>query len=446
MSIWKDTALVALLLAAGPVSALSAQDATLAAMLLRADSANPEILAARATAEAAAARVPQAGAIPDPVLGLGVMNFPVTDPSFSREMMTMTTIQLGAQLPLFGKLGLREDVARHQAEAAQWEIERVRQKVRADVKASYYEIYFVDRALDVTRRNEALVADFAGLTSARYGVGTGAQTDVLKAQVERTRLDDQIVVLRERRASAAARLNALLAGSTAVSVPAAQLPEAVRAAALAPGTGEIVFTSAALDAQGRTTRPAPGIPDVAELQRLALAYNPMIQAHVRRVAAQEGAVSLAGKAKLPDVHISVAYSRRADFGDFMNLMVSVPIPIFAGRKQDQGVLEQSAVLSQHRAMHAAMVNEINAEIASLAAGLARARDQLVLLNDGILPQARTGLSSATAAYQVGRVDFLTLLDAQVTLYRNELDYHRLLADFAGDLAALERAVGKEVMQ
>jgi outer membrane protein TolC len=64
-----------------------------------------------------------------------------------------------------------------------------------------------------------------------------------------------------------------------------------------------------------------------------------------------------------------------------------------------------------------MVDELNAEIASLSAELRRARDQLVLLNDGILPQARTGLSSATVSYQVGRVDFLTLLDAQVTLYR-----------------------------
>jgi len=127
-------------------------------------------------------------------------------------------------------------------------------------------------------------------------------------------------------------------------------------------------------------------------------------------------------------------------------MVSAPLPIFAGRKQSQEVVEQSAGLEEHRARHREMVDGLNAEIESLAAELHRARDQVVLLDDGILPQARAGLSSATSAYRVGRVDFLTLLDAQVTLYRHELDRHRLLTDFAQNLAALERAVGTEVLR
>ncbi|MGH7578345.1 MAG: TolC family protein, partial [Longimicrobiales bacterium] len=446
----------------GTAAGVSAQeepsrDASLASLLEQAEARNPEVLAARRSAEAAAARVPQAGALPDPVLGFGVINFPVANPSFGREMMTMTTIQVGETFPLFGKLGLREDVARHEGEAAEWEVERARQNVLADVKAAYYEIYFVDRALQVTGRNEMLVGDFARLTATKYGVGAGVQPDVLKAQVERTRLDDQLVALRERRVSAAARLNALLDRPTDTPVPSARLPERVRVAALANGgEGEaIAFTSdalggAAASAEGARVAagraPAPGIPTVTELQQLALQHNPMIQAHVRRIAAQRSALSLAGKAKLPDFNVSVAYSRRPDFADFVNLMVSVPVPIFAGRKQDQAVIEQAAMLAQHQATHTTMVNQLNDEIASLAAELRRARDQLVLLNDGILPQARTSLASSTSSYRVGNVDFLTLLDAQVTLFRHELDYHRLLADFATNVANLERAVGTEVLQ
>jgi outer membrane protein TolC len=70
----------------------------------------------------------------------------------------------------------------------------------------------------------------------------------------------------------------------------------------------------------------------------------------------------------------------------------------------------------------------------------------MLLDDAILPQARAGLESATASYRVGRVDFLTLLDAQVSVFRHELDYYRLLADFATDMASLERAVGMEILR
>lgn len=426
----------------------SAQEPTLSAVLTEAEANNPELVAAKRTAEAAAARVPQAGALPDPMLGVGIMNLPMADPGLGRDMMTMTTIQLREQFPWPGKLGLREDIAGFEAEAAEWEAERVRERVLSEVKSAYYRVYFLDRALDVTHRNERLVGDFAQLTSAKYGVGTGAQPDVLKAQVERTRLEDQLVALREQRTSAVARLNALLGRPTDTPLPQPGLPDDVLVAALQGGSRDVRFASASLsDVLPEAGNEAlPGIPGVAELQRLALEHNPMIQAHVRRVAAQQRSLSLARKAVLPDVNVSASYSHRREFGDFFNFMVSVPLPVFSRRKQGQGVVEHTAVLAEHQARHHAMVNELNAEIASLAAGLQRARDQLMLLNDGILPQARTSLASATASYQVGRVDFLTLLDAQVTLYRNELDYHRLLADFATDLAALERAVGTEVLR
>ncbi|MGH7476992.1 MAG: TolC family protein [Longimicrobiales bacterium] len=442
---WLAAALLALY--AGPVVGQQTQGEDLAALIADAEARNPELVAARKAAEAAVARVRQAGALPDPMLGVGVMNLPVADLSVSRDMMTMTTVQLGEQFPFPGKLELRERMAAFSAEGASWEAERVRQRVVAEVKAAYYRIYFVDRALEVTDRNEALVGDFARLTSAKYGVGTAAQPDVLKAQVERTRLEDQLVALRQQRSSAVARLNALVSRPTDTPLPHTELPEAVRIAALEVGDPEMAFVSAALDEMvaGGAAGVAPGLPSIAELQQVALQNNPMIQAHVRRIAAQQRAVSLAEKAMLPDFNVSVGYSRRPDFGDFFQAMVMVPLPVFSGRKQDQAVLEASATLSEHEARHHAMVNEVNADIASRVAELHRARSQLVLLNEGILPQARASLASATAAYQVGRVDFLALLDSQVKLYQHELDYHRLLSDFATNLAALERLVGKEIL-
>ncbi len=429
---------------------LEAQEsgADLPTLLAEAEANNPEISAARERAEAAQARISPAGALPDPVLGVGVMNFPVTDPSLGRDMMTMTRLQISERFPFPGKLGLREREAELRAEAARWEVERMRREVVADVKEAYYRLYFIDRALDVTRRNENLLADFARLTSTSYGVGRAEQPDVLRAQVERTRLQEQLVSLREQRTAATARLNALLARPTDHPPPDTELPQAVRSAATEHGDRDVTFASNALaglvDGSGADNEPDAF--DVAELQQLALEHNPMILAHVRRVSAQERAVSLAGKATLPDFDVSVGYSHRPQFGDFVDLMVSVPLPIFAGRKQDQEVREEEAVLGDHRAQHHAMVNELNEKIAALVSELDRTRDQLVLLDEGTLPQARASLAAATASYRVGNVDFLTLLDSQVTLYRQELDEHRLLADFATNLARLERAVGTEVLR
>jgi outer membrane protein TolC len=334
------------------------------------------------------------------------------------------------------------------AQAADLEAESTHHRIVERVKAAWYEVYFVDRALAVTEANEALVADFARLTAVRYGVGSGAQPEVLRAQVERTGLVDRLVELRERRASAVAGLNALLHRPSETPLTAAELPGAVRGAALATAGRSLTFAAVSLSGVGAEggTGPAPGVQPVEELQRAALEHNPAVLAQRERVAAGRSVRALAGKAALPDLSLSVAYSRRADFSDFVSLSVSAPLPVFSGRKQDQLVVEETAALAGEQARLRAMVDALNAEIAELAAGMARARDQLLLLRDGILPQAKTTVASATASYRVGEVDFLTLLDAQVTLYRYEIDYHRLLADFARDAASLERATGTEILR
>ncbi len=438
------TVLVAALSIGAPLP-LQGQPQALDALLAEADRSSPRIEGARRTAEASAAAVPQAGALPDPMIGVGLMNVPVTRPGLGNDMMTMTQLRVGAELPWPGKLGLQEEIARLESQAAGWEVERVRQELHAEVASVYYRVYFLERALELTRRNELLMRDFATLTSARYAVGGASQPDVLKAQVERTALADQLVALDGERAGAVARLNALLGRATDAELASSELPEAVRAAALRP-VPRATFASAALADVLPSSGAVGGVPSVAELQRLALEHNPMIQAHAQRLGARGRAVSLAEKATLPDLSVSAGYSHRAGFGDFFDVMVSAPIPLFSGRKQRKGVIEQAAVLGEHEARHAAMVDELNGEVASLAADLARARAQLALLDEAILPQTRTGLASAAASYQVGRSDFLTVLDAQASLYRHEVEYHRLLADFATNLAALERAVGTEVLR
>jgi len=418
------------------------------ALLAEAERSNPEIRSRRRLAQAARARVPQAGALPDPTLALSVTNFPAFDPSFTRDPMTMSTVRVGERFPWPGVRELREEVAHYEAEAAEWEVERVRRRVRSEVKSAYYQLYFVDRAVEVTGRNEGLLADFARITAAGYAVGDGAQPEVLRAQVERSRLVDQELALRQRRVEVVARINALLGRPTDTEVPEARLPEALLRAALsdAPHRGRFASSSLTdlLGAGGRAE--AQTLPTARELQERAEEHSPMIRAHLRRVEARERAVALAEKERRPDLNVSVGYSRRADFDDFMDVTVSVPLPVFAGRKQGQRVIEEAAVLADHQLRHHVMLNDLNAEIESLVADLGRARDQLLLLDDGILPQARATLASASAAYRVGEVDFLALLDAQVTLYRHELDYHKLLADFARDVAELERVVGTEVLR
>jgi outer membrane protein TolC len=130
----------------------------------------------------------------------------------------------------------------------------------------------------------------------------------------------------------------------------------------------------------------------------------------------------------------------------VSVMASVPLPLFKGRKQDPLAEAARAETRVTENLLAAMSDEVEAEVVGLHASLVRTRDQLALLRDGILPQARTSLESAIAGYPVGRIDFLTVINNQVTLYRHELDWWRLLTRFASDLADLERVTGQEVLR
>jgi outer membrane protein TolC len=124
----------------------------------------------------------------------------------------------------------------------------------------------------------------------------------------------------------------------------------------------------------------------------------------------------------------------------------VPLPIWKGRRQDALAAEARAELAALEAARAAKRNEVRAEVARLVSELERQRAQLALYVKAVLPQSRAALASATASYQVGKVEFLAVLDNQATVFRYETEYFRGLSDFAKTLAELERVVGQEVLR
>lgn len=426
-----------------PAPWATAQEADLPPLVEAARADSPEIGAADRAVDAARARAGASGVLADPRLAVGVTNALVSDPLSSDDMMTMRMVQFGVVLPYPGKLDLEKEAARWMLSAAEAERRGVELRVVAEVKGAYYEIWFLDRALDVVRANQELLSEFVAVTGVRYGVGTGGQADVLKAQVERTRLGDELLDLERRREAAVAELNALLdrPSRTAVSAPA--FPEDVERAAIPPPGSEVRFTAIA---RGEAADAGGPIPDLATLQRVAEQSNPRLRAQAARVEARRAAARLAHLAAFPDLDLILGYGQRSGRDDMASIMVSVPLPIFKGRKQDAFAQAADAEVAALGAERAALANEVRADVARLHAALLRTRDRVALVRDGVLPQARASLESALAGYRVASVDFLTLVDSQATLFRHELDYQDLLAGFGRDLAALEQTIGTEVLR
>lgn len=428
-------ALVALALV--PRTGWAQEPTTLTELMAEVRAENAEIAAARRVADAVAARVPQAGALPDPTLSAGLMNVPVRSFDLGREGMTMGSLQIGQRLPVWGTRGVREAMARQTHLSAEREADEVELGVLARLKDSYYELLFNEQALDVLARNRALVLDLAEVARARFAVGRAPQQDVLRAQTEITRLEEQLAGVEGRRIASLARINALLQ-RPAIDPIRPVYPEDTRRLALS-GPTPGAFTAAAL-AEGL----GDGFPSLAALQEQAASGRPMVLAHGHRIAAARESVRLAELERFPELDVMVGYGTRLDRSDMVSALVTVPLPVFAGRKQRQVIVEAGHELAADELRHHQMIGDIRAEVAAHYAALVRTREQILLLNEGVIPQAQATIESATAAYQAGRVEFTSLLEAQATLFRNQIELARRMADFGRGLAALEQASGVQL--
>lgn len=409
-------------------------------LVARAIAANPQLESARERVRAAEARVGPAAARPDPMLMAGIQNVPLADPGF-REMMTMKMLGISQVLPAPGKLAAARRVAEREVDALRAEAAGDSLEVARDVKAAYYDVAYVDRALVTAGRTRDVLVDLVEVAESRLQVGLSGQADVLRARVEAARLGDQASALHEERRMALARLNAALNQPSDQALTGAPVPDVVVRAAVGETPSAISFVSPTL---GSRAAGSP-LPSVGALQELALRHSPILAAQRALIAAQAARAELARLERRPDVSVSVQYGQRDGFSDMVSAVVSVPLPVQRGTRQDALALAARRDLAALDAAREQRRNEIRAEVARMHAQLERARTRLALTVKAILPQSRAALESAIAAYQAGRTDFITVLEAQAALFNTENGYHEALSDFARTLAELELVVGVEVL-
>ena len=424
-----------------PASPASPREATLDALIAMALERNSTLRAARDRTTASRARISPAGTRPDPNLMAGIITIPVAKPSLTDDNFTMLMVGLEQSFPYPGKLALRTKVATLDADAVDAMHAAARLTVVRRVKSAFYELAYLDRALEIADRTRTVLADVIRVTESHYGTGTGLQQDVLKARVEAARLAETANLLAEARVSAVAQLNAALERATDTPVTDAGIPTRLARAAVAENASAIRFSAQTLGARAAGSP----LPSVATLQAMAFEHSPVLREHEARIAAQVARVALASKESKPDFDVTVQYNHRVAYPDLLTAQVSIPLRLQKAAKQDQAVAEQAAELSALQAEHRASVNAINARVASLASDVERSRTQLALYLKAILPQGRAAVTSAMETYQTGRADLLTLLDLQGAVFSSETAYFRALSDFAKAVADLEETVGVEVL-
>ncbi len=382
---------------------------------------SPKLQAQQARAQALAFKPEQAGSLPDPMLSLGALSFPVDTWKRGQENMTQLQIGIAQVLPFPGKLGLEEDAARLVAEADAARTDELRLQLLKQVQIRWWNLFYLDKALRIVAKNKVLLRQFIKVAQTKYKTGKGLQQDVLLAQLELSKLLDSELQWQSLRTSEQAKLNGLL------NLPAAKqmtLPTQV-------------------------DESLPDLPDTEALLQTALQYRPLLREKRRLMDAKQAEIGVAQKDYYPDFKLSASYGFRAanpntglDRADLASVGLSFNIPL--GGIQDAQLAQKKAEkLSADFSFEDALA-QVRAEVGVARATYQRAKSQASLFRQGIIPQAEQTVASMMAAYQVNKVDFLNLVRTQVTLYNYETQYWKMLAQAKQNLATLDAVVGQSV--
>ena len=384
---------------------------------------NPELKSSQARWKMYLGKAQQAGNLDDPMFMFKLQNVVARQPlTFGgADPQTAKVVSISQLLPFWGKRALKEDVAHYEAESYRWSLEERKIELRRMVTEVWYQLYSIDRALTVVDRNIRILSDFAAIAETRYAVGQGAQQDIFKAGLEKSKMLDMQISLRQQRTSLEANLNYLLfrsPGSTVGEIGEFELPRL----ALSPET----------------------------LKETAFERRPQLKSLFMLASKGLAGHRLARAESYPDFNLTFEYMfREAAMGDpgynMYSLGVTFNLPFLQKEKRHAMQAEASSETDMAMEELNAAKNAIAYAIADNLARLERRKKLVELYSTGIIPQAEQSLESALIGYRVGKVDFLTLLDGRVSLFNYERELYDSKAEFMMALARLEATVGAELV-
>ena len=379
---------------------------------------NQQLQSQRSKIDAMRREIWAAGALDDPQLGLALLNLPVDTWRFNQEPMTQKQVSIAQKFPWFGKLDLKTQQAVLAAKIAEARWRGQRLALARKIITAYFDLALAVRGDQINAQLMTLVKQLLQSSENRYAGGMGLQQDVLQAQVELSRLTDEQNNLADRRRTQNRKLNELL------NRPAFQAVTPV------------------------VRMPMPPMDlDFRWLEKLALRQNPEIVARGLSMEQAAVGVDLARKAFYPDFNVKLAYGFReddrlgAERPDFFSAGVNLNIPLYQTRKQ--APLLEAAAKSRQAAAEALHDLQLSLphRVETVHSAVQRLQDSYKLYTGTLLLQARQWADSAQSAYEVGKLEFNSMINAQMQVLRLQLQADTYLYRLYQKRADLEALIG-----
>lgn len=342
---------------------------------------NPQLQALSFEAEAATERIAPAGALPDPMAEIELMDIDFDNPRVLPGQVGSTTWRVRQGFPLWGKRELAQQIAGFEADSAGQMRDAALLDLVRKADAAWLRYWHASVSVQALDRVIALMGEMRQLTQARYAAGLAPQQDAIKAQLEVTKMGVERIERVAMGAESAAGLNAVLGRS-----PGDTLAEP-------------------------TAMPTLGVDgNLDELMDRLAGTHPMVQAQASMVSAAESMSEMTRRERYPDINVGLALIQVGSRAEAWELMFSVDIPLQQSARRSR---ERAAVLLRDAASsrQQAAVNELRGMVGEAWARWQSAQGRRRLIEDTLMPQAQASFQSALASYQVGNVDFESLLGA-----------------------------------
>ncbi len=385
----------------------------LSQLLTEANANNSQISAADHDWQAAQYVPGQVTALPDPTLTYQQLSVGSPKPFAGYTNSDFAYIGIGAsqELPYPGKLHLRGEVARRDANVKQAQLGATRTTVADAVKADYIQLAYLQKTLGILQENRSVLDQLIQAATAHYRVGQGMQEDVLQAQVERTKMVREITMHHEQMGQVEANLKGLLHRDQAS-------PDIV--------TEDLVET--------------PSLPASAALLQMVRGHNPQVQVDATSVSKQDAALASAKREGKPDFELAYMYQNTdRKYRDYYMFTLNVRLPR-RGRVRAE-VAGNAEMLARSKD---ALDADLQQQLAEVRRQYVTASSDSELLNEyreGLIPQSDAAYRSTLNAYAADRDQFTHVLLYFLNVLTLKLEYAEVLAERETALAHLETLTG-----
>jgi len=389
-----------------------AETVKLASLVEEASENNPVIKASKARWEAFSMRPSQEGSLPNPIIGGRIKNVSFSDITLGEDPRSDIQAFVSQEIPFPGKLSSKEEIAQQESDSQRWLSDATSRKVIADLKEAYFDWFFINKSIEITNRNKVLLQKFTKIAEVKYEVGMGIQQDVLKAQVEVSGFIERLELLTKRKEIVETKIKKIL--NRPLDSPLGEPEETTKT--------ELAIT-------------------LAEITDATSEHAPLLKSSSEMIDSKEESLKLAQKQYLPDFILGATYFNRdggnGDLDDIWQVSLGLKVPLYYWRKEKFGVREAALDVSEAQENYESTKNNLLFEIKDNYITATTAEKLVELYQAGIIPQSTLSLESAISGYQVGEIDFLTLLNNLITLFNFELEYYQQLTEYQKALARIE---------